>query len=314
MRPTPFPAPVRPERLRVLDSQARQATPPSGAATPLSSVISAGTSRDERPVPPALCEHCGAEMSEGFWLFQRPCYRHHNTCPVLAERETVRRRAARAALALQIRQQRSNLPEDVEAIGGLGGYVRRFGQMAGTSFGLNLCEAFLQAWERRQPPRDGFCLFGSQGSGKSTVLLALCRSLIEAGVDLRWESGPQLYARLLAASREGDLNDEFRRLTEFQVLAIDDLGREKASAWWVDQVLFPLVDSRYQAGRPMLLTSNYEWEPLQALYSQARSSSGEYSHSAPQLIDRLRQRCANMPFGPAVSLRTPDWSFLEASR
>lgn len=249
-------------------------------------------------------------MTKGFWIAGSPAYEHWAHCTVLASEIKAEDTRQRRYLARQLALQRCSFPPDVDGLPNLDAYIQRFGAQPFSKRGLNLCRGFVAACRKRPLPRDGFTLCGTLGSGKSTLMLAVARTLALQGVDVRWESGPRLYSRLLAASRNGDLDDEIRRLIEFPVLAIDDLGREKPTAWWIDQVLFPLVDQRYSCGRPLLVTTNYDWDDLAALYETARSAGGEVAHSVPQLIDRLQHRSAAVTFGAGDSFRVPDWTFM----
>lgn len=252
-------------------------------------------------------------MTEGAICFGQSVYTHYAKCAEYNARREIREAAERRAQLQALRIRNAGLPADRDGLGGVVGYVRRFGVDATTAAGVGLCQDFAAKWVAGTPPRDGFALVGHQGGGKSTLALCLARDLLAAGVDVRWEPVPALYNRLLAASREGDLEDELRRLGRFQVLILDDLGREKPSAWWVDQVLFPLVDGRYAAGKPLVATTNYGWPQLEALYGNAGSQRGEHAHSATQLLDRLQHRTAAMAFGPQHSHRQAKWEFAEGA-
>lgn len=242
-------------------------------------------------------------------LAGKPAYVHFAACEPYLAKVAAAERAQKREWQHLWRTQRANLPVDPEGIGDLGGYIRRFGRSEENAAGLALCEQFAASCPA-VPPTDGFTVCGFQGTGKTTLIQAFARGLVAAGTDLRFEVAPELYASLLDASRREDLEGEFRRLCAFKVLVIDDLGREKPTPWWVDQVLFPLIDHRYRHGRPVICTTNYDWDRLRELYASARNER-EQAHSAAQLIDRLQHRSAAVPFGGRVSHRIPTWGFVE---
>lgn len=270
----------------------------------------------EEALPPKPCPHCGVEMNRGVRQGDLVLYTTHlKACLVLEARMEAERAAQQVRYRDTARLQRANLPPDVEGIGDLAGYCQRFPATPDTQMGIGLAQAFLQACAAAAKgegpwPLSGFTLEGAKGAGKSTLAASLARSLFAAGVAVMCDTGPELYGRLLAASREGDLEDELRRYMRAQVLVIDDLGREKPSPWWVDQCLFPLVDARYRSGRPLILTTNYTWAAMEERYENARNEREEAA-SAAVLVDRLQERCASVPFGPRESHRQPAWDFIQ---
>lgn len=306
-----FPAPGDPTRIQALAAQPQTKRPESGEAVKLRSAISTGPERDH-PLPPRNCPACGAVMGMGYFAGKNtPIYRHLSECEELKTLEKSQAAARRRELAERMRLQRSNLPPDVKGTGDLQSYLSRFGTGPGMAEGIELCQAFLDGCgPDRKTPLDGFTLSGAIGSGKSTLILAFARSLLAAGVEVRWESSPCLYNGLLAARAEGTFEDQMRMLTRVRVLIIDDLGCEKPSAWWVDQVLGPIVDTRYFAGRPLILTTNYGWDELEELYASARSAGGETARAYKRMISRMEERSAVITFGVDGSLRRPDWTFM----
>jgi DNA replication protein DnaC len=268
------------------------------------------TSRSQQ-LPDRACPECGDQMSEGVILLGVPYYPHLKTCAKLAERIEREDRALSLKVQSEWRLMRANLPPvgGPDTVLGLEDYRGRFRPTGYAAGGAAMAQSFLRACGEAVPA-DGFTLCGAAGSGKTTLAEALTRDLLAAGVDVRWETVPNLYNAMIGALKREDFEAEFRRLSAYRVLVLDDLGREKPSPWWVDQVLFPLVTGRVRAGRPMIVTTNYGWDALQAIYDGARSERGETAHSGPQLIDRLRQRAALVPFGKA-SLRNPGWSFVK---
>jgi DNA replication protein DnaC len=76
--------------------------------------------------------------------------------------------------------------------------------------------------------------------------------------------------RLLAVLRDtyGDdarysLSELIERLCSVDLLHIDDVGAEQSSAWVLEQ-LYTIVNTRYEDGKAMLLTTNLDREELEA--------------------------------------------------
>ena len=68
------------------------------------------------------------------------------------------------------------------------------------------------------------CLIGRPGTGKSHVMAALARALVEAGHPVLFTPVAQLVERLLEAKKNLRLARELKRLDNFECIALDDIG------------------------------------------------------------------------------------------
>ena len=68
------------------------------------------------------------------------------------------------------------------------------------------------------------CLIGRPGTGKSHVMAALARALLEAGHPVLFVPVVQLVERLLDAKKNLRLARELKRLDNFDCIALDDIG------------------------------------------------------------------------------------------
>jgi len=137
-------------------------------------------------------------------------------------------------------------------------------------------------WEAIQPPRArstvqryaeainemlvqglGLTLTGAVGTGKTHVAVGIVRLACALGVEARFYGTPELLARIKATySGSGETEDDvLRELAEVPLLVLDDLGVERPSDWVRDR-LYQIVNQRYVAQRPVIVTAN---EDLSAL-------------------------------------------------
>ncbi len=99
-------------------------------------------------------------------------------------------------------------------------------------------------------------IVGTTGTGKTHQAYGAVRSLLSAGVRLRWEATttPDLHARLRPRSGH-DPERELHVLSRSPLLIVDDLGAAKQSEW-TEELTYRLIDRRYTEMLPTLITTN----------------------------------------------------------
>jgi DNA replication protein DnaC len=105
--------------------------------------------------------------------------------------------------------------------------------------------------------------FGLPGTGKTHVACALGHALVEAGHSVLFLPTYKLVQDLLIAKRDLELPRALRKLDNFELLILDDIGYVQQNAEEVE-VLFTLMAERYER-RSMLITTNLvfsEWDRI----------------------------------------------------
>jgi len=105
--------------------------------------------------------------------------------------------------------------------------------------------------------------FGLPGVGKSHAMCAVGHSLIEHGHSVLFVPTYSLVQELLVAKRNLELPRALRKLDNFEVVILDDLGYIQQSPEEAE-VLFTLLAERYER-RSVILTSNLvfgEWDRI----------------------------------------------------
>ncbi|KJY17968.1 ATP-binding protein [Streptomyces sp. NRRL S-104] len=122
-------------------------------------------------------------------------------------------------------------------------------------------------------------IVGPTGTGKTHQAYGAVRSLLAAGIRLRWEAvtAADLYARL--RPRPGlDAERELHALARCPLLVLDDLGAAKGSEW-TEELTYRLINYRYEYLRPTLLTTNLPIPKLRtALGDRVASRLSEMTH------------------------------------
>jgi DNA replication protein DnaC len=133
---------------------------------------------------------------------------------------------------------------------------------------------------------EGRCAIfsGPSGRGKTHLSIAIAYRAIQHGYEARFTGADALIGELSRAAARGRLELALEPYLHPHVLVIDELGYLSHAADAAN-VLYRVVNERYLAHRPMLLTTN---KPLAAL--------GEVLHDgdlAEAILDRLLERGAH---------------------
>lgn len=124
-------------------------------------------------------------------------------------------------------------------------------------------------------------LRGLSGRGKSSLVVSALRELAQRGHTVRFMTAPDLFDWIRESYDETLGVRESDRLAELRgvhALAIDDLGREQATAW-VQMRLWSLLNARHGARLPTLFTTNLDLAAFAArvgesAYSRIEQASG----------------------------------------
>jgi DNA replication protein DnaC len=105
---------------------------------------------------------------------------------------------------------------------------------------------------------QGLWFTGDVGTGKTTLAMLISKTAMEADRTVAIYSLPRLLAQLRDTYQDDapySLNELINRLIAVDLLHIDDVGAEQTSPWVLEQ-LYTIVNTRYEDGRAILLTTN----------------------------------------------------------
>jgi DNA replication protein DnaC len=121
---------------------------------------------------------------------------------------------------------------------------------------IQLVRRYVRSIDENLDAGRGLWIVGDVGTGKTTLAMLVSKQALDAGRSVAIYSLPRLL-NLLRESLEspGGLIDLLDRLAAVDLLHIDDLGAENQTDWVLEQ-LYSIVNSRYEAERAIVTTSN----------------------------------------------------------
>jgi len=129
-------------------------------------------------------------------------------------------------------------------------------------------------------------LLGPNGLGKTMLLKNLAHHCVMRGYTVRFTTASAMLNELAVQDSSAALHRRLRQYTQPQLLCIDEVGYLSYDSRYAD-LLFEVVTRRYEALKPVVLTTNKafsEWPDV-------------FPHAAcvVTLVDRLIHRCEVIP-------------------
>lgn len=149
--------------------------------------------------------------------------------------------------------------------------------------------------------KEGMLLWGSCGTGKTHLAIAILRELVQRkgahclfrGYSALLKQIQGTYSRQMIADEDtGVVLTEYsilRDVTEVEVLVLDDLGAERSSDWALS-MLYHVINERYNAGLTTIITSNLPWENAPARSSVDTMTDARRVMKQETLRDRISER------------------------
>ena len=106
----------------------------------------------------------------------------------------------------------------------------------------------------------GLLLFGNVGTGKTFYAACIANALIDRGIPCLATNFARI-ANTVQGLFEGR-QEYYDSLNRFPLLLIDDLAAERKTEY-MQEIVFNVIDSRYRAGLPLIVTTNLTREEMQ---------------------------------------------------
>ncbi len=121
---------------------------------------------------------------------------------------------------------------------------------------------YVAKYEEMYKRNKGLILWGTPGTGKTFLASCIANELLRKRIPILVTSILKLTSPTGPFSREMDEQQTFvSKMNQARILFIDDLGTERTTDYKMEQV-FEVIDSRYGAKKPMIITTNLHLRSL----------------------------------------------------
>lgn len=137
---------------------------------------------------------------------------------------------------------------------------------------------FVKNFDKLNADGRGLLFFGDVGTGKTFQAACIANGLIDLNLSVRMTTIARI-VNDLQGSLSGR-NEYIDKLCRYELLILDDLDAERNTEF-VNEVIFEVVDGRYQSGKPLIVTTNLTRKEM--LMAQDKNKKRIYS--------RILERC-----------------------
>lgn len=163
------------------------------------------------------------------------------------------------------------------------------------AYNLKLCLRYANHFDEMLAKNQGLLFYGGVGTGKTFAAACIANHLLNQRIPVIMTS----FVKLLESMQSFSEDDSalIARLNRAKLLIIDDLGAERSTDYALEKV-YDIVDSRYRAKLPIILTTNLSMTELK------ESTDIRYT----RIYDRIFEMCYPMQF------KGQSWRKVEAAR
>ena len=124
---------------------------------------------------------------------------------------------------------------------------------------LHIAKNYVENFDKMKEGGKGLLLYGGVGTGKTYAAASIANALIDKGISAMVTN----FARI-----SNKLQERFEKkqayldnLNKFDLLVLDDLAAERSTEY-MQEIVYNVIDARYRAGLPMIITTNLSLETI----------------------------------------------------
>ena len=248
------------------------------------------------------CEFCGAELEQISFPFNGtikyvPGYKACQCEQAKAKKEE-QAQAKRTEIELEKQQKAEERKKrKIQELFGNSGMSKRALRCTFENYqptfengdAVRICSEYVKDFDIiSRENKNGLFITGSCGVGKSHIAFAVANALIEKGNSAIAMTMIDLLLKIKSSfNDEGQSEEQILKIYEdCSLLVIDDLGKEKPTEWAL-QMIYAIIDRRYNAMKPIIVTTNFNASELIKQFGD--------SSIANAIVDRLFEICQYVP-------------------
>lgn len=158
-------------------------------------------------------------------------------------------------------------------VGGVGERFRSrsfatFQETPATKAAVTACKLFCDE-VKNDSKAQGLMLMGGYGTGKTHLAVAILRETAESGIPGMFVVVPDLLGKMRASfdRKDGKADEIVTTAKNAPLLVLDDLGAENPRSWVVELV-YVLINHRYEHMLPTVITTNCGGRELEATFGR----------------------------------------------
>lgn len=155
---------------------------------------------------------------------------------------------------------------------------KRTFDIAGDEKHIKLAKSYVNNWETCRVKNIGLMFYGNTGTGKTFAAQCIANALIDKGIKVTYITAADLVAKF--TDRDTPKEEFLNEISKTPLLIIDDIGAERDTGFSREQ-LNKAIDRRSDAEKPLIVTTNYSLQDLDASTDEAQKRT----------FDRLRANC-----------------------
>ena len=140
---------------------------------------------------------------------------------------------------------------------------------------------FVRDWETVKKKNCGLLHWGDCGTSKTFIAACIANALMEQEIPVMMRN----LSDFMSGSFE-EREELIRKLTSYPLVILDDFGMERGTEYGLE-IIFRVIDARYNSGKPTIITTNLTLNELKNPPDRAHK----------RIYDRILEMCIPVAFG-----------------
>lgn len=252
-----------------------------------------------QPVPkPEKCKYCGKTLyyecvvlmgQAMIWNLEKPRCDCEKAVAFWKEWDAKQEKIKKEK---ELTEEQERRKQKIESILGKSGIKKRYLSRTIESFAVtaenkksfDIATDYIKNFKKYSAQGKGLYLEGPCGTGKTHLAIAIALAIINTGVPVICKTSIDILSDIKRCyERNSEVTEEevLEAYKTVDLLIIDDLGKEQVTEWSVP-VLYSILNERYEALLPTIITTNYNTNAL----AEKLSAKGD-AETATAIISRF---------------------------